>query len=84
MTVLCEREIDRAAIFLRHMGTVGDPLAECLLKRSASLNPKIIRNSFRTSCNSETTSICKLLCEGLSAVVLKRRTTTPSATAWSV
>jgi hypothetical protein len=82
MTLLCEREIDRAAMFLRHMGIVGGPLAKCLLKRSASLNPEIIRNSFRTSCSSET--VCKLLREGLSAVVLKRRTTTPSATVWSV
>jgi hypothetical protein len=82
MTVVCERDIDRAAMFLRHMGIVGGPLAECLLKLSASLNPEIIRNSFRTSCGSET--ICKLLCEGLVAVVLTRRTTTPSVTVCSV
>jgi len=82
MAVLCEREIDRAAMFLRHMCTVGGPIAECLLKRSASLNPKIIGNSFRTSCTSEAT--CKLLCDGLAAVILTRRTTTPPATVWSV
>ena len=82
MTVLCEREIDRAAIFLRHIRIDGCPLVECLLKRSASLKPKIIRNSFRTSCSSETT--CKLLCEDLAAVISTRRTTTPSATVWSV
>jgi hypothetical protein len=82
MTVLCEREIDQLAIFLRHMYIVGGPLAECLLKQSASINPKIIRNSFRTSCSSET--ICKLLCEGLDAVMLTRQRATPSATVWSV
>jgi hypothetical protein len=82
VTVLCEREINRAAIFLRHMGIVGGPLAECLLKQSASLNPKIIRNSFRSGCSSET--VCKLLCDGLAVMVLTRRTATPSATVWSV
>jgi len=82
MTVLCEREIDRAAIFLRHMCIIAGPLAECLLKRWTSLKPKIIRISLRTSCSSETT--CKLLSEGLAAVILTRRTTIPSATVWSV
>jgi hypothetical protein len=82
MTVVCERDINRAAMFLRHMSVVGSPLAGCLLKLSASLNPKIIGNSFRTICVSET--ICKLLCEGLAAVVLTRRTITTSVTVWSV